>query len=265
VADQRRGLAYAAAALPLAAIVAMIAVIVMVAHDAQTAVQVETTPDRDASRRPSTSTQSTSTTLSPTTEVPTSTTEAPPPTADATAPTVPSPPLTFSPPPPLVQEPAEPPMATDPAPDPAAEPAPEPDPLPVAIAPPASRCDTTQGGVAGAVITAMNRDRAAAGAAPLCPNSQLVGFAQSWANWMAQNQALTHQDLNALLAQTSFSTMAENIAGGGGLDTADAIEQLWMNSPPHRANILNGSLNAVGVGIAYSTDGQAWIVADFGG
>jgi uncharacterized protein YkwD len=82
---------------------------------------------------------------------------------------------------------------------------------------------------------------------------------------MAQNQSLTHQDLGALLAQTSFSMMAENLDGGGGLDTADAIESLWMNSAPHRANILNSALTAVGIGIAYSTDGQAWVVADFGG
>ena len=59
--------------------------------------------------------------------------------------------------------------------------------------------------------------------------------------------------------------MGDNIGAGGGLDTADAIEQLWMNSAPHRANILNGSYRAVGVGIAYSADGQAWVVADFAG
>jgi len=258
--DQRRWLA-GAAGLPLAAAVAMIAVVVIAAHDAQTAVQVEATPDRDARHSVSIATASTPTTLTPTTEAPTSTTEVP--TAEATAPTVPSPPATFSPSPPLIQDPVAAPAATDPDPEPA--PAPEPDRPAPAVAPPASGCDTSEGGIAGAVIAAMNRDRAAAGVAPLCANSQLVGFAGSWAGWIAQNQSLTHQDLNALLAQTSFSTMGENIAGGGGLDTADAIEQLWMNSAPHRANILNGSFSAVGVGVAYSSDGQAWIVADFAG
>jgi len=64
---------------------------------------------------------------------------------------------------------------------------------------------------------------------------------------------------------SELASAAENLAAGGGLDTADAIEELWMNSPPHRANIMNASFNAVGVAIVYSSDGQAWVVADFGG
>jgi len=161
-------------------------------------------------------------------------------------------------------EPVEPPVTTDPAPDLAAEPTVE-DPPAAAAAAPTLGCDTTEGGIAGAVIAALNGDRVAMGAAPVCVNNQLVGFTESWAGWMAQNQSLTHQDLNALVAQTSFSSMSENLADGGGLDTADAIEQLWMNSSPRRANILKGSFTAVGVGVAYSGDGQAWVVADFAG
>ena len=38
-----------------------------------------------------------------------------------------------------------------------------------------------------------------------------------------------------------------------------------MNSPPHRANILNGAFTAAGVGIATSSDGQTWVAVDFGG
>jgi uncharacterized protein YkwD len=246
----------------------MLGVVVFAAHDAQTAAHVEATAEPDSTvRRPlATVTSSiratTSTTIGP------------------AAPTPPEPLPTSAPPAPPASTLARPTerlavtdVAADTAPIPAptvdptpiGAPEPEPDPPPAAIASVASACDTSEGGLAGAVIAAMNRDRAAAGVRPLCANSQLVGFAQSWASWMAQNQSFTHQDLNALLAQTSFSTVAENIGGGGGLDTADAIEALWMNSAPHRANILNGSFSAVGVGIAYSTDGQAWVVADFGG
>jgi uncharacterized protein YkwD len=42
------------------------------------------------------------------------------------------------------------------------------------------------------VIDAMNGDRAGSGLGALCGNAQLNGFAQNWANWMAQNHSLTH-------------------------------------------------------------------------
>ena len=38
-----------------------------------------------------------------------------------------------------------------------------------------------------------------------------------------------------------------------------------MNSPTHRANILNGAFTQVGVGVAYSSDGRMWVCVDFGG
>jgi uncharacterized protein YkwD len=249
-------------------VLALLGVIVFEAQDAQTAARVEATAEHASTTRPPSSTEPPSTTATPstTTEPAAPTTEEPPPTS-----------APIPPPAPTLARPTEPPPITDATVDAAPIPAPtveatpipasepEPDAPPAAIAPVASACNTSQGGLAGAVVAAMNADRAAAGVGPLCANSQLAGFAQSWSNWMAQNQSLAHQDLNALLAQTSFSTMAENIAGGSGLDTAEAIEALWMNSAPHRANILNGSFTAVGVGIAHSSDGQAWVVADFGG
>jgi uncharacterized protein YkwD len=115
------------------------------------------------------------------------------------------------------------------------------------------------------VIDAMNGDRAANGLGGLCGNSALAGYAQSWANWMAQNQSLTHQNLNNVLAGTSFSAIAENILDGPGGMSAGQMESAWMNSAPHRENILNGTYSAAGVGIAYSSDGRVWVCVDFGG
>ena len=84
----------------------------------------------------------------------------------------------------------------------------------------------------------MNGDRAANGLGPLCGNGQLAGFAQDWANWMAQNGSLTHQYLSPMF--------------GLGLNTLGE-------------NILNGAYRAAGVGIAYSPDGRVWVAVDFGG
>ena len=111
----------------------------------------------------------------------------------------------------------------------------------------------------------MNSDRAANGVGPLAWNGQLGGMAQNWANWMAQNHSLSHQDLNALIGSTGFSILSQNVLFGPGSLSAGGIEQIWMNSAPHRANILNGALRAAGVGVAVSGDGQLWVCVDFGG
>jgi uncharacterized protein YkwD len=157
-----------------------------------------------------------------------------------------------------------PPPTAAPAPAPAAPPAP-PAPAPVEVAPPAPGPAPGCDGSGNAIIDAMNADRAASGLGALCGNGQLAGFAQDWANWMAQNGSLTHQDLNRILAATTFNTIAENILDGAASLTPGQMESAWMQSPPHRENILNGTYRAAGVGIAYSPDGRVWVAVDFGG
>jgi uncharacterized protein YkwD len=43
-----------------------------------------------------------------------------------------------------------------------------------------------------------------------------------------------------------------------------SAEDVWMGSGPHRANILNGGFNRVGVGVATDGAGRTWMVAEFG-
>jgi uncharacterized protein YkwD len=107
----------------------------------------------------------------------------------------------------------------------------------------------------------MNADRGSG----LCWNSQLGGFAQGWANWMAANNQLVHQSLGGLIGSTSFTTMGENILMGPANMSVAEMESTWMNSPGHRANILNGAFAAAGVGVAYDNNGQVWVAVDFGG
>ena len=38
-----------------------------------------------------------------------------------------------------------------------------------------------------------------------------------------------------------------------------------MGSAPHRANILSGGFNIVGIGYVRGVDGRLWVVQDFGG
>lgn len=52
----------------------------------------------------------------------------------------------------------------------------------------------------------------------------------------------------------SYRTAGENIAKG--YPTPEAVVNAWMNSPGHRANILNSSYTHIGVG--YVKDGNYW-------
>ena len=115
------------------------------------------------------------------------------------------------------------------------------------------------------MVGAHNADRAAAGLGGLCLNGQLSGFAQNWANQMASMGSLVHQNLGGLIGSTGFSTMGENILVGPANFSPGQMESAWMNSPPHRANILSGAYTQVGVGIAYGADGRVWVCVDFGG
>lgn len=63
-------------------------------------------------------------------------------------------------------------------------------------------------------------------------------------------------------AGVSYRTAAENIAIGQ--RTPEEVVTGWMNSPGHRANILNGNLHKIGIGVAHATQspyssGYAWV------
>ena len=153
--------------------------------------------------------------------------------------------------------------ATTTAPPAPSTPPPTEAPVPAAVTPPPPAppaCD----GAGSAVIDAMNADRASGGLGALCGSSQLAAYAQSWANWMAQHQSLTHQDLGAVLGGTGFSTVAENILSGPSGMSAGEMEAAWMASAPHRQNIMNGAYSAAGVGVAFG-GGQVWVAVEFGG
>jgi hypothetical protein len=114
----------------------------------------------------------------------------------------------------------------------------------------------------GQVVQATNASRAANGLSALGWNSTLVSFAQSWAEHMAATQVLSHQDLMAVL-NAGFYAAGENILVAPDGTTADQMEQVWMNSSGHRANILSPSFSTLGVGIAQSGDGRIWVSVVF--
>ena len=62
-------------------------------------------------------------------------------------------------------------------------------------------------------------------------------------------------------AGARVSAFAENV--GFSTEGADGVHDAWMHSPGHRANILNGSYDVVGIA-AYEVNGKLYATEDFG-
>ncbi|HEU0287388.1 MAG TPA: CAP domain-containing protein [Nocardioidaceae bacterium] len=82
-----------------------------------------------------------------------------------------------------------------------------------------------------------------------------------WSEHLAASGDFEHQNLNVIFRRCDGARSAgENIARGG--VSPRATVRLWMNSPGHRANILNRRYTHLGVGAA-ARNGQWTGAEDF--
>lgn len=116
------------------------------------------------------------------------------------------------------------------------------------------------------LFNAANQDRAPEGLQQLRQDPALTEAAWRHAQRMVQSGALTHQlpgepDLIVRVQQTGVhcSTVAENIAAG---PSSGRINNEWMHSESHRANLLDPRVNAVGIAVV-ERQGQLFAVEDF--
>ena len=115
---------------------------------------------------------------------------------------------------------------------------------------------------AEAVLALVNRERSAAGLAPLTLDTDLCRVATVKAEDMQKNNYFSHTsptygspfDMMKRYG-ISYRSAGENIAMG--YRTADSVMEGWMNSDGHRANILNPSFTKLGVG--YCAEGNYWV------
>ncbi len=132
-------------------------------------------------------------------------------------------------------------------------------PTPPVIAPAPANCDSADLSVA--VLCLINRERANAGESALSASPQLAAAAAGHSADMVAQRYFSHDSLDgrsfidrirAAGWSTSGSwTAGENIAwGSGSYGTPAQIVTSWMNSPGHRANILNARFREAGVGVA---------------
>ena len=160
------------------------------------------------------------------------------------------------------------PSTTKPAPSPTSSPA-----VPVPTSSPTTSPTTspvTPNDFETQVVTLTNTERAKNGCGALRIDSRLVAAARAHSSDMVTNNFFSHtgsngsdfvvREVNAGYPKNGAS--AENIAWG--YRTPREVVTGWMNSAGHRANILNCSSIAVGVGTAYDADGAIYWTQNFG-
>ncbi|MFF4169615.1 CAP domain-containing protein [Streptomyces sp. NPDC001744] len=111
------------------------------------------------------------------------------------------------------------------------------------------------------VIDLVNAERAKAGCGPVTGNSLLALAARGHSDDMAARDFFDHTNPEGAGPGERFTavgygwtTYGENISKGR--RTAEEVMAAWMNSPGHRANILNCSFTEMGVGL--HTEGWYW-------
>jgi uncharacterized protein YkwD len=118
------------------------------------------------------------------------------------------------------------------------------------------------------LLNLANQARAKAGLISLTPDAGLTQAARAHAQAMVAAHQLSHQfqgelplpERLAAASQVLLENEGENVAFDF---DADNGHRHLMQSPPHRANLLNASYNVVGLGVIRSGD-RLYIVQDFG-
>ncbi|MDT0405691.1 CAP domain-containing protein [Streptomyces edwardsiae] len=151
--------------------------------------------------------------------------------------------------------------------------APKPKPTPTTAAPkpttaapgPTATAPAPSGAVAQ-VVELVNAERGKVGCSPVKVNSTLTKAAQDHSEDMAATGTMSHSGSDGsspgdriTRAGYAWSTYGENVAYG--YSTPEQVMDGWMNSPGHKANILNCAFKEIGVGLAQP--GGYW-TQDFG-
>jgi uncharacterized protein YkwD len=106
------------------------------------------------------------------------------------------------------------------------------------------------------IVALANTDRTALGVRKVTEDSALDRAAQLKANDMAAKGYFSHVDPSGNQPWMWFKRVgyyywgaAENLAIN--FDSAQSVNTAWMNSPSHKANLVNGSYSRMGIGIAH--------------
>jgi uncharacterized protein YkwD len=113
-----------------------------------------------------------------------------------------------------------------------------------------------------AVVDATNAEWKTKKLPALKMNQQLMEAAGGHAINMAKQNKMAHEldgvnvDKRAAAAKYKYSRLGENVAWNQ--KDAAAVLESWMNSKPHRENILNEKFTEIGVGAAKNEKGELY-------
>lgn len=105
----------------------------------------------------------------------------------------------------------------------------------------------------------VNDERTNAGLTPLLPSPHASAKAQAWAEELSRSGTLRHSRLDEAMPE-GYLQIGENVGRGPDIET---IHLAFMDSPGHRANILDPAYGWVGTGYARSPDGVVYVAVVF--
>jgi uncharacterized protein YkwD len=129
--------------------------------------------------------------------------------------------------------------------------------------------ETKEERIIAQLVEAHNKERAKEGLGLLKLESHLAEAAKEHAKDMAEHETMTHDGsdgsnpaVRATRAGYHYLSTGENVAMG--YRTVPQVMEVWMNSPPHKKNILNGEYTEIGVAVAYDEENKPYWSAEFG-
>jgi uncharacterized protein YkwD len=130
---------------------------------------------------------------------------------------------------------------------------------------PTARASTVA--LANAALCLVNQQRSSRGLKPLKANRRLAKAAVGHARDMVGDGYFSHDSADGrsfvdrirnagYIAPRAFPSLGEDLAWGSGtLGTPREIVESWMESPGHRANILDRKFREAGMGVAFGDPG----------
>lgn len=155
--------------------------------------------------------------------------------------------------------------------------------VPVASSTPTGPQTGSRAALSSQILRELNRVRAQHGLQPLALSAQLNSAASNHSRSMANDGYFTHESSNG----TAFWQRIRHYYGASGFHywavgenlvwaspdlTAKMAVQMWMNSPPHRANLLSARWHQIGLSAVHSSNAPGTfkdravtiVTADFG-
>jgi Cysteine-rich secretory protein family len=108
-------------------------------------------------------------------------------------------------------------------------------------------------------VAKTNAAREAVGLRPYAVASDLTSVAREHSAQMASRQSLYHNP-NLTTDVKNWQAVGENVGEG---PTVSDIHNAFMNSPEHKANILDHDFTQVGIGVSVDKNGIIWVTEDF--